>query len=193
MYASAYVLGFHGCDRELGESILHGERGLQPSKNDYDWLGHGIYFWENDPKRAFQWAKFLQERFPKKVRNPFVVGAIIDLGRSLDLTDADSLEEVRLAYQTLRDSLKKAGQSLPENKPARKGDEDLILRNLDCAVINMAHDLREEKELPAFDSVRSPFFEGRPLYEGARIMEKTHVQICLRRAEGILGYFRVKG
>ena len=48
---------------------------LHPSANNYDWLGSGIYFWENDPIRAFEFAKEV-----KKCEEPFVGGAIINLG-----------------------------------------------------------------------------------------------------------------
>jgi hypothetical protein len=44
MYASAFVLGFHGCDEAVGESVLAGRQNLVPSTNPHDWLGHGIYF-----------------------------------------------------------------------------------------------------------------------------------------------------
>jgi hypothetical protein len=43
--SSSFVLGYHGCDKKVGERVLAGER-LKPSENEYDWLGHGIYFWE---------------------------------------------------------------------------------------------------------------------------------------------------
>ncbi len=39
MYASAFVLGFHGCDESVGEQVLAGREPLAPSSNDYDWLG----------------------------------------------------------------------------------------------------------------------------------------------------------
>jgi hypothetical protein len=29
---------------------------LRVSRNDYDWRGNGIYFWEYSYQRAFQWA-----------------------------------------------------------------------------------------------------------------------------------------
>ena len=51
-----YVLAYHGLDRELGEKILTGKQGLVPSENGYDWLVHGIYFWEEDYNRAAEWA-----------------------------------------------------------------------------------------------------------------------------------------
>jgi hypothetical protein len=62
---------------------------------------------------------------------------------------------------------------------------------LDCAVINYVHALREgDKRLPPFESVRGAFSEGQPLYDGARIMAKTHIQICVRHSASIRGYFR---
>jgi len=52
------VLGFHGCDKEVGEALLRSPNGhLDASANAWDWLGSGIYFWENDPKRALEFAK----------------------------------------------------------------------------------------------------------------------------------------
>ena len=50
MYSSypSIIHGFHGCDNDLAEAIFAGEETLKPSQNTYDWLGSGIYFWEND-------------------------------------------------------------------------------------------------------------------------------------------------
>ena len=48
----SFVLGFHGCDRSVGENVLSGKTRLRKSSNDYDWLGNGIYFWENNPQRG---------------------------------------------------------------------------------------------------------------------------------------------
>ena len=51
------VLGFHGCDRAVAAKILQSRsEHLKASKNSYDWLGTGIYFWLNDPQRAYEWA-----------------------------------------------------------------------------------------------------------------------------------------
>ena len=40
----SFVLGYHGCDAALAEEVLAGREILRPSRNDYDWLGEGIYF-----------------------------------------------------------------------------------------------------------------------------------------------------
>jgi len=74
----AFVLGFHGCDQSLVDAVVNGRDVLRPSRNDYDWLGHGIYFWENNPGRAYEYAHMLRDH-PKrgagKVRKPAVLGA----------------------------------------------------------------------------------------------------------------------
>ena len=59
--ASAFVLGYHGCDMVTGEKVLAGKAHLRSSENDYDWLGSGIYFWENSARRALDWAKFARD------------------------------------------------------------------------------------------------------------------------------------
>jgi len=74
------VVGFHGTSEERADTIVSSGQFI-PSKNDYDWLGHGIYFWEYAPLRAWQWAK-------QKYRDrAAVVRASIELGACLDLTD----------------------------------------------------------------------------------------------------------
>jgi hypothetical protein len=39
------IIGFHGCDKKVRDAIVSGKLSLKASNNDYDWLGHGIYFW----------------------------------------------------------------------------------------------------------------------------------------------------
>lgn len=50
------VLGYHGCDKTLVREIVSGQGELRPSRNDYDWLGEGSYFWEDSYDRAHRWA-----------------------------------------------------------------------------------------------------------------------------------------
>ena len=54
---SNLVIGFHGCDKTVVDAVVAGKTDLLSSTNDYDWLGNGIYFWENNEERAWQWAK----------------------------------------------------------------------------------------------------------------------------------------
>ena len=39
MRTPTWVLGYHGCDREVGEAVLAGKTVLRTSENDWDWLG----------------------------------------------------------------------------------------------------------------------------------------------------------
>ncbi len=157
-FPPSFVLGFHGCDRSIGEAVLRGDiEHLARSENDYDWLGTGIYFWENDPQRALDWAT---EGFSVRgtVQDPFVVGTIINLGRCLDLRDVTSLLETKTSYEGFALATEEAQRTLPRNI-----GPGLKLRKLDCAVINFLHERRSLLELPAYNTVRSNFWEGEPL------------------------------
>ena len=197
MRLSSFILAYHGCDRELAKKIVLRQESVSISDNDYDSLGTGAYFWENDPLRALQWAEWIRKHphhAKHKVYHPAVIGAIIDPGNCLDLTDTESLRLVKEAYEVYRLVQKYSTEKpLPENKKGLTGDEDIVKRYLDCAVINTLHTVREqssEQEAPPFDSVRGIFVEGSELYPGAKIMNRTHIQICIRNPEkSIIGYF----
>ncbi len=186
------VVCYHGCDRKTGEQVLLQGRGLCPSHNKYDWLGRGIYFWEHGPERALDWAKERHDR--GKIDEPWVLGAYIHLGRRLDLTDTAATAQLRAWHEDLGEAMALAGQVMPENKPAGDGDHDLLLRFLDCAVLNFGlDDMDREEGMTVYQTVRGVFVEGAPAYEGARIMTKTHVQITVRDPDCIIGYFRPAG
>ncbi|MBC2601166.1 hypothetical protein [Puniceicoccus vermicola] len=191
MKLGAFVIGFHGCDREVGESLIAGKSDFRASRNAHDWLGEGIYFWENNPERALEWARFMARhpKFKKHVKDPFVVGAVIDLGNCLDLTEATSLRLVRVAYNSLVEIFGKADAEMPENRKGHDSDSDLVQRYLDCAVINHLHELRKKDRVETFTTVRGAFTEGTELYPGAQIQAKTHIQLCVRDASAIRGVF----
>ncbi len=189
----SFVLGFHGCDETLAERVFAGKTTLKASQNDYDWLGHGIYFWENNPRRALDYAKSLKQfpnRSKTRVNYPAVVGAVIDLGLCLNLLDAQFIRLMKESYKDLRIKHEQSGTELPVNKPVR-GTKDLLLRHLDCAVIETLHSTRDVQKLTPFDSARGVFVEGPPVYPGAGIRKLNHIQICVRNVRRIQGYFRV--
>jgi hypothetical protein len=83
------------------------------------------------------------------------------------------------------------GEPMPVNRTLG-GSSDLLLRHLDCAVIETLHRFRLDEKKPGFDSVRGVFVEGDPLYPGAGVHKFNHIQICVRRPECIKGYFRLR-
>ncbi len=185
---TTFVLGYHGCDEEVAERLIAGERFVQ-SRNDYDWLGIGAYFWEANPRRGIEFAQEVKVRLGEAspIRKPTVIGAVIDLRLCLDLSTSGGADEVREAHRSFSVTLGAAGEPLPRNR----GGTDTLLRDLDRAVIEHLHLVRRERGLPAIDTVRAFFFEGARLYPEAGFFEKTHVQICVRNRECIHGVFRV--
>jgi hypothetical protein len=186
------VLAYHGCALETAQRLLGGSY-FQPSKRDYDWLGAGIYFWENDVLRAYQWATESRLNFD----HPSVVGAVIELGNCLDLTTQSGITAVKVAYEKFIVTSESDGVPIPQNvDPAKEPGGDKILRRLDCAVMNYLYGIlqTEQESDPKsqpYASVRAMFPEGSELYPGAGFQDKTHIQICVREPEQILGVFRI--
>lgn len=180
----SFVLGFHSTDEDIALKLLTGETDPVPSKNPYDWLGDGIYFWEHNPLLAVDYAKRVRSKEQKakaKIEKPFVIGAVIDLKNCLNLTEYGSLQILRKGYKRVKDIAQEAGISLPKNKGGN--------RALDCSVIKAIHQFNKDKEIPQYDSIRGAFIEGKEIYPGTEMREKNHIQICIRNPECILGYF----
>lgn len=177
------VLGFHGCDKNTFKNVIIKGQHLKNSNNNYDWLGHGIYFWENSYVRALDWAK---NRYGKDAK---VLGAVVDLGNCLNLTDYSSTEILKNAYKLLKYNYEMAGIPIPENVYG-KSNTDLLLRYLDCSVIEYVHYLKKlNNPNNQYDSVRGVFTEGKEVYEGSGFVEKTHIQLCIVNPNCIKGYF----
>jgi hypothetical protein len=180
--SASFVLGYHGCDEAVAQHLLGGGD-FRSSRNDYDWLGWGIYFWEANPQRGLDFAKESAGRRGSKIRQPAVVGSAIDLGNCLDLMTMAGIDMVQSAYRSLAATLADTGENLPVN-------QDRLRRQLDCAVFQQLHDVYEEQG-DSFDTVRGIFAEGQPAYPGAAFDAKTHVQIAVRNPDCIKGVFRV--
>lgn len=184
MLSRSLAIGYHGCDRTLARRIVSGKVELKPSQNAWDWLGHGIYFWEDSPARALQWANAEARRAKSKIKSPAVLGAVVDCGNCLNLADSEALALVKSAHETYVEFCAKSGILPAENRGS-----ELEIRHLDCAVIETLHQLRLQEHKPPFDTARGFFLEGRALYPAAGFRELDHIQICVRASRQIIGYF----
>lgn len=172
------VLGYHGAKTGEGANfarqLLLGDVGLEdwiPSQNDYDWLGHGLYFWEHSPERARRWAG----------ADGIVIGAVIQLGNCLDLTDLRYTQLLADAFERLNTDYLGRQLPLPQNT-----GRDFGHRILDCLVINyLASEISEQVQ-----TVRGAFEEGTEAFPGAALKMETHLQIAVRDRQCILGVFR---
>ncbi|MDO8361200.1 MAG: hypothetical protein Q7T08_14375 [Devosia sp.] len=182
--STSFILGYHGCSTATAKLLLKGDA-FQASENDYDWLGHGVYFWEANPLRGLHFYQGAQKRKEHSGRDGTVVGAVIDLGFCLDLLSSTGIETVRTAYADLKAIADQASAPMPVNTHGG------LLRNLDCAVINHLHESRKDARLDGFDTVRGMFDEGKPAFTGSGIAAKAHIQIAVRSLSCIKGVFRV--
>jgi hypothetical protein len=149
-----------------------------------------VYFWENSPARALEFVEHLQKNPQKskgKIIEPAVIGAVINLGFCLDLLEYSNLQLLKEGYNGLLLAYKNSSD-FPQNKDV-EGLEGLLLRELDCAVLETLHTLREVYHQSLFDSVRGVFSEGKELYLNAGFRDKDHIQICVRNPNCIKGFF----
>ena len=178
------IIGYHGCTAKIATRILSGEP-FAPSSNDYDWLGHGVYFWEHGPDRAL---RFIKQKLRRETRRekPAVVGAVLQLGMCFDLLDTKFTDGLAHDYPRFLDSLGFAGCDLPSNRGTAP---DLKLRFLDCAMLNWClSDLQAVGQ--KYQTVRGCFVEGGPAFPGSGIERENHIQVAVRDPACIIGTFR---
>jgi hypothetical protein len=174
------VTAYHGCSADVGARILAGEA-FKPSTNNYDWLGRGVYFWEEGSDRAWRWAA------ENRAEAPAVIGARIDLEGCFDLLDTRYTQELRDAVDTFETMFRVTGLPLPRNKGKR--------HLLDCDLINTAMKLFASVGLH-YRSVRCAFQGGEPVFsDGAgndsAILMETHIQMAVRDPLCIVELFPV--
>lgn len=190
MYSSkpAIVYGFHGLDETIGIEILNQKQEFYHSDNSYDGLGKGVYFWENNHRRAKEYALLDSKRSESNIKSPFVLGAVIELGNCLDLLDQEYNNFLKKAYDLFKTDMLDQGRNLPLNGTFGASDFDFKKRELDCAVIRFACTLAEKAGQP-FDSVRAAFIEGQQLYDGAKFYSQNHIQLAIINPDCIKGIF----
>lgn len=193
------MIGFHGCDRSRQEQLLSDSRTIPISREPFDWLGHGMYFWENNYERAFQWAKDKESQ--GRIKEAAVIGAVIDLSYCCDLIDSEYIKMLAANYNIMQSRHTSIGKPLPLNKDLGSDQfGDKLMRFRDCAAIEFMHDkIRDTarsdimsygySRYKPFDSIRGMFPEGEPAYDGAGFRTKSHIQICIRNPNCIKGFF----
>lgn len=194
-----FIIGFHGCEESTRDKLTSKPNDLIYSKKPYDWLGHGMYFWENNYTRAQLWAE--EKKIYGKIKKPSVLGAVIHLGHCCDFLDSKYIRLIQNHYTSFKDLNDILGDELPKNRNLKNDPNgDMLLRELDCAVIEYMHQsiletwIKEIKDFGSsstrnFDTTRGVFTEGGAAFDGAGIFEKSHIQVCVRNPNCIKGFF----
>lgn len=160
------VQGFHGTSKDVAEFIVNnGAHHFRMSQNEYDWLGDGAYFWENNLKRAMDWAK---QHFHDAAA---VLEATISLEDCMDITDDFWKEQLAETYTLFKKAYRRLKRPLPK--------QTALKHNRDRAVIeHLIGKLRPRGTI--IRCVRSSFNEGRRLYPLSAIYRQAHIQVAVR-------------
>ena len=133
-----FIIGFHRCEESTRDKLISKPNNLIFSKKPFDWLGHGMYFWKNNYTRAQLWAE--EKKIIGKIKNPSVLGAVIHLGYCCDFLDSKYIKLIQHHYTSFRDLNDILGDELPKNRNVTNDpNKDMLLRELDCAVIEYMH------------------------------------------------------
>jgi hypothetical protein len=167
------VVGYHATSTVTARAILAGKQ-FRVSRNPYDWLGDGVYFWEAAPERAWEWAHTAraQGRLGPDIA---VVGARIRLERCLDFHDTRWHAQFRAVYDILRERYQRSGKPLP--RQTARGEH-----GWDREVINYLANVVYRATGITVGVVRAPFREpeDEPLFAGSGLYRGAHVQIAVR-------------
>jgi hypothetical protein len=168
------LVGYHGTNRQAAESIL--ANGFEPSQNEYDWLGTGVYFWQDAPYRAWDWS-CTHARWKHPQDEPAVIRSIIQIRRSecMDLLDWKSENSWADLLDAAHKFLRKR-QDLPKQRSGRNAK----LHPLDKVIIDYVIDKILVKDNLKIMAVRAGFEEGKKIFVGSAMYEKTHVQVAVR-------------
>jgi hypothetical protein len=163
------AIGFHGTSAEAARRIL--STGFEISRNEYDWLGDGAYFFQDAPARALEWA---WQRFGSDAA---VIGAEIDLDDCIDLLDVPWHNPLAKAYPRYKAELEQQGIPLPRQSAGA--------HRLDRRVMNYLIGLLET-EGSVVNCVRAAFAEGASAFPGSALLNRSHVQIAARTSRVIV-------
>ena len=175
------VVAFHGTRRGVAQKLVDGVP-FKRSQNEGDWLGHGVYFWEYGPQRAWWWA---ERRYGAEAA---VVGAMIRLGRCVDLLDSGDVVLVKRAYERLVRTFESKGQRIPSNANTQK--------RLDCAVFNYLFDSLTRSGFEP-ETTRAVFVPQsskglQRAWSRSGVFDNSHIQISVRQPNNIVAVWHVR-
>jgi hypothetical protein len=164
------VWGYHGTSAERAGAIM--QNGFKLSRNDYDWLGSGVYFWQDAPLRAWDWAKKNHEH-PAVIRSSIVM----EEEKSIDLLDIGWFEILSEQYSKFVEYLKYEKRSLPPQPITSKR------HLLDREFLDYVCETLGKAGSDQIHVIRAAFTEGNPIFNNSAIFNLSHVQIAVKNTQ----------
>jgi hypothetical protein len=157
------IVGHHGTSKRIADQVL--SQGFLTSKNSYDWLGDGVYFWQNAPLRALNWAT---KTFGA---DGVAIEADIEVRDFINLLDTEWMSWLTDVHDQYLFEIKKKGQAPPlQTERAHRLDREVI--NFGITILEQGgHTVR---------GVIGSFREGRPVFPNSALYSESHVQIAVR-------------
>ena len=153
------IKAFHAGDTKEIEQFVINQQYITPSYSSKNWLGQGLYFWENNANRAEKWQ--LEQG------KGAILECEIDKQNLLDLLeDNDDSESFFKQAKTL--SKKFYSNNLLNDKASQNFP-------LDCKIF----DEYKKSLTNQFSGVRMAFFLGESASKDGNIFTGQHIQICL--------------
>lgn len=97
------IYGYHCNEKSNIISFKDGDYSKAKDVTDIEWLGHGIYFWDNQ-SNAIYWKKKKKNDRKNKDKEFDIMQVMLSLERLLDLTDLDDID---FCLEVLKDLEKK--------------------------------------------------------------------------------------
>jgi hypothetical protein len=170
------VYGYHGTSRESAMSIL-GTAFEMCNRND-DWLGKGVYFWQDAPLHANWWA-----REYKRYDDPVVLCSEIYFNPDFCIDLLDSTKD-SLIVSILRSSSEQVNRSILRKRmeERQRGLQDYSgswFSAIDKHTIDFATQSVGEIRGRPVKAVRSIFQDGEKIHSTSRLYDMSHVQLVV--------------
>lgn len=187
---SRWVRAYHGTTLSNALTVVQHQAPFDHSDNGGDWLGKGVYFFEDNLIRAIDWAKgrVSQLALTGKVEDPAVIAAELDLSQCLDICSSDwddALREVANRLELAGELRHQHGPLLftALRTPVVIADHAMHIstaceNTADAHVIDtLIEDLTGAGEV--ITAIRGAFPSGIQLYRNSYFFDQTHIQIAV--------------
>lgn len=141
------IVGYHGTDEDIAESILTGK--FLCKKNDEHWLGNGVYFF-TDYSLAEWWTTNPTKKFGSTIKKPAIIKCTMEVEES-NICDLQVLSDF-LEYNRIYNE-----EFLPK-LVKKNSQEDLKIKKIRCALCDYIQELfRVRAIIGNFDEPQQPY------------------------------------